>query len=122
MGPLLRNIDAPEPRGGKIALRFKSNALKEHFMEEMSNQRSRDALKAAITETYGSELELQIISPHESDTSESDTGNLKDQEKVGVQQITESHESAMVRAAMAMGATVASQEATDGLQEDDSEK
>ena len=50
VGSLLRNIEAPEPADGKIALRFKSNALKNNFVEEMQDQRSRDALKAAIAE------------------------------------------------------------------------
>jgi hypothetical protein len=67
VGPILRNVETPEPDGGKIALRFKSNALKNNFMEEMQDQRSRDALKAAITDAYGSEFELQVISPHEAD-------------------------------------------------------
>ena len=65
VGPLLRNIEVPEPVDGKISLRFKSNALKNNFMEEMQDQRSRDALKTAITDAYGSELELEVRSPHE---------------------------------------------------------
>ncbi|MBT5319790.1 MAG: hypothetical protein HOL45_07780, partial [Chloroflexi bacterium] len=65
VGPLLRNIEVPEPVDNKISLRFKSNALKNNFMEEMQDQRSRDALKTAITEAYGSELELEVRSPHE---------------------------------------------------------
>ena len=116
VGPILRNVETPEPDDGKIALRFKSNALKNNFMEEMQDQRSRDALKAAITEAYGSELELQVISPHEAaeeaKSNATATGGSR-------QPITDAQESAMVRAAMAMGATVVSEEPTSGDGGDD---
>jgi hypothetical protein len=65
VGPILRNVEVPTPADGKISLRFKSNTLKNNFMEEMQDQRSRDALKAAITDVYGSELELAVRSPSE---------------------------------------------------------
>jgi len=65
VGPILRNIETPKPADGKITLRFRSSKLKNAFMEEMQIKRSRDALKAAVTDAYGSELELKIISPHE---------------------------------------------------------
>ena len=100
----MRNIEAPEPVDGKIALRFKSNALKNNFVEEMQDQRSRDALKAAITEAYGSELDLQVRSPHETGDSEGAAGNGPS--SGAGQPKTAAQESAMVRAAMAMGATV----------------
>ncbi len=122
VGPLLRNIDAPEPKGSKIALRFKSNALKQHFMEEMGDQRSRDALKAAITDAYGSELELQVISPHEADISgdPNEKIDVSRNDQNNNRARTVSQESAMVRAAMAMGATVMAEEGTDSIK--DSEK
>ena len=109
VGSLLRNIEAPEPADGKIALRFKSNALKNNFVEEMQDQRSRDALKAAITEAYGSELDLQIRSPHEAgDSDEAAAGNASSPETG--QPTSAAQESAMVRAALAMGATVVAEE------------
>jgi len=110
VGPILRNVETPEPDGAKIALRFKSNALKNNFMEEMQDQRSRDALKAAITDAYGSELELQVISPHEAAEEAKSQASAS-----GVRQpTTDAQESAMVRAAMAMGATVVAEEAASG--------
>ena len=116
VGPILRNVETPEPDDGKIALRFKSNALKNNFMEEMQDQRSRDALKAAITDAYGSELELKIISPHEAaEEAKSQAGATGG----GRKPTTDAEESAMVRAAMAMGATVVAEEATDGAGGDD---
>ena len=109
VGSLLRNIEAPEPADGKIALRFKSNALKNNFVEEMQDQRSRDALKAAIAEAYGSELDLQIRSPHEAgDSDEAAAGNASSPETG--QPTSAAQESAMVRAALAMGATVVAEE------------
>ncbi len=115
VGSLLRNIDAPEPVDGKIALRFKSNALKKNFMEEMQDQRSKDALKAAITDAYGSELDLQIRSPHETGDQENAGGNGSSSGNGdNGQPKTAAEESAMVRAAMAMGATVVAEEAVDG--------
>ena len=66
VGTILHNVETPKPADGKISFRFRSSKLKNAFMEEMQNHRSRDALKAAITDAYGSELELRIISPHES--------------------------------------------------------
>ncbi len=114
VGPLLRNIEVPEPTGNKISLRFKSNALKNNFMEEMQDQRSRDALKAAITEAYGSELELEVRSPREVAEEAANggggggtSGSLTPS---GGQPTTAAQESAMVRAAMAMGATVVAEE------------
>ena len=105
VGPLLRNTQVPEPAEGKISLRFKSNALKNNFMEEMQDQRSRDELKAAITDTYGTELELEIISPRETD--ETNNSNTKSTTQSGNDlPVSAEQESAMVRAAMAIGATV----------------
>ncbi|MCH8116019.1 MAG: DNA polymerase III subunit gamma/tau [Chloroflexi bacterium] len=112
VGSLLRNIEAPEPVDGKIALRFKSNALKNNFMEEMQDQRSKDALKAAITEAYGSELDLQVRSPHETDDREGPLGNGPSSDTG--QPKTAAEGSAMVRAALAMGATVIAEEDADG--------
>ena len=110
VGPILRNVEVPTPADGKISLRFKSNALKNNFMEEMQDQRSRDALKAAITDAYGSELELKIISPHEAAEEAKANGNgaAGGASKPGSGQmvISADQESAMVRAAMAMGAKV----------------
>jgi DNA polymerase III subunit gamma/tau len=111
VGPILRNVETPEPDGTKIALRFKSNALKNNFMEEMQDQRSRDALKAAITDAYGSELELQVISPHEAAEEAKSQATAANG---GRQPTSDAQESAMVRAAMAMGATVVAEETAEG--------
>ncbi len=112
VGPLLRNVEVPEPVDGMISLRFKSNALKNRFMEEMQDQRSRDALKAAITEAYGAELNLQIRSPHETDDDGSPGESSASSGGAG-QPTTAAQESAMVRAALAMGATVVAEESLD---------
>ena len=120
VGSLLRNIEAPEPVDGRIALRFKSNALKNNFMEEMQDQRSKDALKAAITEAYGEELELQIRSPRETADNEGSAGSNSSSDTD--QRKTASEESAMVRAALAMGAKVVAEEAveaSDGADDED---
>jgi len=108
VGPILRNVETPTPSEGKISLRFKSNTLKNNFMEEMQDQRSKDALKAAILNAYGSELELEVRSPHEvaedakANSSDANGGSARP----GNGQIGSpaDQESAMVRAAMAMGA------------------
>lgn len=118
VGPILRNVETPEPTGGKISLRFKSNALKNNFMEEMQDQRSRDALKAAITDAYGSELELEVRSPHEAaEEAKANGGNGNGGSSNGgdgPQGTSAAQESAMVRAAMAMGATVVAEETAEG--------
>jgi DNA polymerase-3 subunit gamma/tau len=112
VGPILRNVEVPEPAGGKISLRFKSNALKKNFMEEMGDQRSRDALKAAITDAYGSELELEVRSPHEAaeEEAKANGGNGGG----NAQSTSIAQESAMVRAAMAHGATLVTEDTADG--------
>jgi hypothetical protein len=108
----------PEPVDNKISLRFKSNALKNNFMEEMQDQRSRDALKTAITEAYGSELELEVRSPHEIAEDAKANGSADGTSSGGAGQPTSAaQESAMVRAAMAMGATVVTEEAAEGDEE-----
>ena len=109
VGPLLRNVAVPEPEGNKFTLRFKSNSIKTNFMEEMQDQRSKDALKTAITDTYGSGLELEVRSPSEA-VEETDP-NENSREKNGVN-VSAAQESAMVRAAMAMGAKVISEDTT----------
>ena len=114
VGPILRNVEVPEPTGGKISLRFKSNALKKNFMEEMGDQRSRDALKVAITHAYGSELELEVRSPHEAAEEEAKANGGNES---GPQRTSAAQESAMVRAAMAMGATIVTEDPV----EDDSQ-
>jgi DNA polymerase-3 subunit gamma/tau len=113
VGSLLRNIEVPEPVDGKISLRFKSNAMKNNFMEEMQDQRSRDALKAAITEAYETELELQVRSPKEAAEEAANGGGGADKTTTGNGGTSAAQESAMVRAAMAMGATVVAEEAAD---------
>jgi DNA polymerase-3 subunit gamma/tau len=115
VGPLLRNIEVPDPVENKISLRFKSNALKNNFMEEMQDQRSRDALKAAITNAYGSELELEVRSPHE--VAEEEEKNGKPGGATGGTSsggTSAAQESAMVRAAMSMGAKVVAEESAEG--------
>ena len=108
VGPILRNVETPTPAEGKISLRFKSNALKNNFMEEMQDQRSKDALKVAILDAYGSELELQVRSPHEAaeeakaNSSAANVGSARPGN--GQTGTPADQESAMVRAAMAMGA------------------
>jgi DNA polymerase III subunit gamma/tau len=120
VGSLLRNIEVPEPVDNKIPFRFKSNALKNNFMEEMQDQRSREALKAAITDAYGAELELRVISPHEAaEEAKSNGGGASGTDSDG-QGTSAAQESAMVRAAMAMGATVVAEESTDGEETSDS--
>ena len=124
VGPILRNVEMPTPAEGKISLRFKSNALKNNFMEEMQDQRSRDALKAAINDAYGSELELEVRSPHEaaeeakanaSANSSSGGGSRPDNGQSGT---SADQESAMVRAAMAMGAKVVTEDAGEDDEDD----
>jgi DNA polymerase III subunit gamma/tau len=115
VGPLLRNIEVPEPVGSKISLRFKSNALKNNFMEEMQDQRSRDALKAAITDAYGTELELEVRSPHEvAEEAKANGGGADGTSPGGGDGTSAAQESAMVRAAMAMGATVVAEDDAEG--------
>lgn len=124
VGPILRNVEMPTPAEGKISLRFKSNALKNNFMEEMQDQRSRDALKAAINDAYGSELELEVRSPHEAaeeaKANASANGSAGGASRPGNGQSGTSadQESAMVRAAMAMGAKVVAEDAGEDDEED----
>lgn len=118
VGPILRNVEVPsEPEDNKISLRFKSNALKNNFMEEMQDQRSREALKAAITEAYGVELELEVRSPHEAAEEakangggNGDSGSPNAAASGNGGGTSAAQESAMVRAAMAMGATVVAED------------
>ena len=125
VGPILRNVEVPEPADNKISLRFKSNAMKNNFMEEMKDQRSKDALKAAITEAYGSELELEVRSPHEvAEEAKTNGGNGNGDAPVGASAAgngqagtSADKESAMVRAAMAMGAKVVADGTDEGYED-----
>tara|TARA_R100000664_G_C2685482_1_gene91703 strand:- start:32 stop:649 length:618 start_codon:yes stop_codon:yes gene_type:complete len=60
---LLRNVETPIVTDNKIKLKFKSKAIKNHFMDEMEDPRSRNALKSAINNTYKTNLNLQISYP-----------------------------------------------------------
>ena len=60
---LLRNVETPIVTDNKIKLKFKSKAIKNHFMDEMEDPRSRNAVKSAINNTYKTNLNLQISYP-----------------------------------------------------------
>jgi len=62
IGPILRDVELPIPVDGKLFLRFKSDTMKNNFMEEMQDQRSIDALNAAIADAYGFPLEFELDS------------------------------------------------------------
>jgi len=124
VGSLLRNCEVPEPQGNKISLRFKSNSMKNNFMEEMQDKRSRDALKAAITGTYGSELELEVRSPSEAaEEARANAGQNSGNGDSSAAPVgtSDAQESAMVRAAMAMGARVVAEETPEDDSESESE-
>ena len=97
----------------EILERWEHHPLRVMPMEEMQDQRSKDALKAAITEAYETELELQIRSPKEAAEEAANGGGGADSTATGNGGTSATQESAMVRAAMAMGATVVVEEAAD---------
>ena len=92
LGPILSNVTPPKPENGEIILRFRSRSMRDAFMEEMEDSRAKTALRMAIDREYGPGLALKTSSPHE--------------EGGEVQQKPAAEESALVRAAMAMGAQV----------------
>ena len=95
LGPILQNVDPPTPADGQITLRFKSRSNRDRFMAEMEDQRAQTALRSAIDREYGPGLALKTVSPHE------------EEEKA---QTSAAAESPLVRAAMAMGAQVVTEE------------
>ena len=97
LGPLLRNVETPEPRDGKLPIRFKSKSLSERFMTEMEDGRAKEAFKDAIVDVYGPDITVEIRSPHAAQSAES-------------QENDPATSSPLVRAAMAMGATLVGQE------------
>ncbi len=90
--PVLRNVETPIVTDNKIKLKFKSNAIKKHFMDEMEDPRSKNALKLAINKSYGSELDLQISSPKEENNQ---TDSAKQEET-----------SSSIKKALSMGAKI----------------
>ena len=97
LGPVLSNVFPPVPADGKITLRFKSRSNRDRFMEEMEDQRAQSALRTAIDREYGPGLALNTVSPQE----EADAARKAAPAAV---------ESPLVRAAMAMGAQVVTEE------------
>lgn len=99
LGPVLSNVIPPTPEEGQITLRFKSRSNRDRFMEEMEDPRAQTALRTSIDREYGPGLTLKTISPH-------------DEEEAAKQKAPAASESPLVRAAMAMGAQVVTEEET----------
>lgn len=97
LGPVLSNVIPPSPADGKVTLRFKSRKLRDAFMEEMEDPRAKAALRAAIDREYGPGFALATVSPQE----EADEARKS---------APAAAESPLVRAAMAMGAQVVTEE------------
>lgn len=97
LGPVLSNVFPPNPADGKITLRFKSRSNRDRFMEEMEDPRAKSALRTAIDREYGPGLALNTVSPHE-------------EEEAARKAAPAAAESPLVRAAMAMGAQVVTEE------------
>ncbi len=97
LGPVLSNVIPPTPEAGEITLRFKSRSNRDRFMEEMEDPRAQTALRTAIDREYGAGLALKTSSPHE-------------EEEAAKKRSPASAESPLVRAAMAMGAQVVTEE------------
>ena len=95
IGALLRNVNAPEPEGRKLILRFKSGSIQEHLEEEMLDENVQDTIKKAVADAYGTELSVSV-GEAKSATSQN-SGDATD--------------SPLVRAAMAMGARIIDSEA-----------
>ncbi len=100
LGPILQNVNPPKPSDGQINLRFRSRKLRDDFMEEMEDPRAQTALRTAIDREYGPGLALKTISPHE-------------EAEAAKKRAPASSESALVRAAMAMGAQVVTESEID---------
>jgi len=97
VGSLLRNTEEPILKNGKISLRFKSKSLSDLFKEEISDPRSKNALREAIEQVYNQPLELELITQGNFDSD----GNLvKDEEK----------HMPMVRQALQLGAKIVGEE------------
>mgnify|MGYP001500875105 CR=1 FL=1 len=97
VGSLLRNTEEPILKNGKISLRFKSKSLSNLFKEEISDPRSKNALREAIEQVYNQPLELELITQGNFDSD----GNLvKDEEK----------HMPMVRQALQLGAKIVGEE------------
>ena len=100
---LLRNVETPIVTDNKIKLKFKSNAIKKHFMDEMEDPRSKNALKLAINKSYGSELDLQISSPKE-ENNKTDHAQQKET-------------SSSIKKALSMGAKIINNETSEDINE-----
>ena len=95
IGALLRNVNAPEPEGRKLILRFKSGSIQEHLEEEMLDENVQDIIKKAVADAYGTELSVSV-------------GEAK---SATSQHLRTAADSPLVRAAMAMGARIIDSEA-----------
>ncbi len=93
LGPLLKAADVTEPEGGKLVLRFKHKSSRENVELELQDARNRAALDAAVAEAYGGPLTVVTAA----DDANGGTG------APGQPAATES---ALVRAALAMGARI----------------
>ena len=60
---LLRNVETPIVTDNKIKLKFKSKVIKNHFINEIEDPRSKNAFKSALKNSYKVDLDLQISSP-----------------------------------------------------------
>jgi len=90
LGALLRNVQTPEQEGNGMVLHFRSKALQENFEDEMRDPRVSEAVKQAVAEAYGVELELRF---------ENSKQSAPNREAAAA-------DSPLVRSALAMGARI----------------
>ncbi|MEX0761139.1 MAG: DNA polymerase III subunit gamma/tau [Dehalococcoidia bacterium] len=100
LGALLRNVEVVDPEDGRLVLKFRSTSLRENLQEELQDARAREALKKAVADAYGADLEVEIGDPD-------GNGGGKDRSDPAL-------DSPLVRAAMTMGARVMGEEELPG--------
>jgi len=91
LGALLRNVEIPRKTDDKLALKFKSKTLHDHFKSEWQIDLAREAVKKAIVQVYGDNIKLVLEEPDEEQSNTNKTTLLN---------------SEIVKSALAMGAKI----------------
>ncbi|GEM_PF-191815 len=97
LGPLLKAAQPGEPENGRLVLRFQHKSMRENVDQELQDPRAVEALEKAVADAYGAPLKV-VVAPVEGNGSP------------GAQGQATASESPLVRAALAMGARVVSEE------------
>jgi hypothetical protein len=107
LGALLRDVESAEVAGEELNLKFRNGSIRERMAEELENPGSRSEVESAAAQLYGARLSVRLV----------DGGAAP-----GAGTSGSAMDSALVRAAVTMGARIIDEETEAGAPPPDSDR